>query len=245
MNVVAAAWLEGADGRGMVDEHSDIDLVVAVEDGAGDRVFDAVEHALSRIAEVDHSYDEPGGAPGLQHRVYHLTGTRPSLLIDLVLQPRSRQFAFDPDHPDEVPRPLFDKTGVIRFDPPESSAFREQCARAWQDAKQRFLPEARVLRYVERGLYLEGMAAYQKYVLAPMVELLRLKHAPRTSGYGLVHVSEHLPADAVSRLETLHRVGSSAELGRKLLEARDWLDEILEDGEPSYDAGQPAPSHSS
>jgi len=232
MSTVVALWLEGADGRGTVDEHSDIDLVIAVEDGAEDAVFAAVKSALTDLADIDHAYEEPAGAPGLQHRVYHLARTDPSLLIDVVIQPASREFVFDPNHPDEVPRVLFDKANVVRFEAPDRGSFARFRAQSWHHAQRRFLPEARVARYVQRGEYLEGVAAYQKYVVGPLVELLRLKHAPRTSGYGLVHISTHLPPDVVHRLEGLYRVGSAEELGRKLTDARIWFDEIVQEGAP-------------
>lgn len=241
---VAAAWLEGADGRRAVDEHSDIDLVLTVDDGYEGQAFAAVENAFTQMATIDHSYVESGGAAGLQHKVYHLAGTATGLLIDVVVQSRSREFIFDPEHPDEIPLPLFDKEGVIRFERLEPRALAEQRTRAWNAARQLFLPEARVMRYVARDRYLEGLAAYQKYVLGPLVDLLRLKYEPRTSGYGLVHISEHLPADVLDRLENLHRVGSVEDLARSLLDARRWYDEIV-GGAPNIEAVPPAPSHNS
>ena len=57
MPYVDAFWLEGADAIGTVDEYSDIDYWLDIVDAYEEQAYEAVENALSELAEIS-SLDE-------------------------------------------------------------------------------------------------------------------------------------------------------------------------------------------
>ncbi len=55
--IVRSAWLGGASAFGRVDEWSDIDLNVIVEDAAVAETFDLVEESLEGLGGIDVIYE--------------------------------------------------------------------------------------------------------------------------------------------------------------------------------------------
>jgi hypothetical protein len=72
---IHALWLEGADAIGAIDEYSDIDIWADFEDEYEEQVYDAVEGALSELAELDRKCAIRHGHPKIRQRIYHLSGT--------------------------------------------------------------------------------------------------------------------------------------------------------------------------
>lgn len=66
--------------------------------------------------------------------------------------------------------------------------------------------KSRAVKYTKRGLFLESLIYYQKYVLNPLVDVLRIIHTPFQAECFLVHASRDLPADVVLALENLYGV---------------------------------------
>ena len=83
---VYAFWLEGADAIGTVDEYSDIDFWVDFEDKYEEQAYEAVENALSELAEIDYKYIMRHDHPKIRQRIYHLSGTSDYLMIDFCWQ---------------------------------------------------------------------------------------------------------------------------------------------------------------
>ena len=81
---------------------------------------------------------------------------------------------------------------------------------------------SRATKYILRGQLIESCAYFEKYIRAPLIGLLRLLHTPRHIDYGTVHISHHLPAADLRRLEALYRIGSIDDI-RAALPAADAL----------------------
>ncbi|MBB3128569.1 hypothetical protein FHS19_003223 [Paenibacillus rhizosphaerae] len=65
---------------------------------------------------------------------------------------------------------------------------------------------SRAVKYTKRGLFLESLIYYQKYVLNPLVDVLRLIHTPSQADCYLVHASRDFPIEVVLTLEKLYGV---------------------------------------
>ena len=82
-----------------------------------------------------------------------------------------------------------------------------------------FAQRARLLPRLRRGHFLEALAYYRRFVLEPLVELLRLQHAPHKADYALKHIERDLPPDLVRQLESLHRVTSCDDIAARMEDA--------------------------
>ena len=81
--------------------------------------------------------------------------------------------------------------------------------------KCRIAQYSRVKKYVHRKKFLEAIIYYQKFVLEPLVEVLRLKHLRYTHGLWLICISKHLPKKELRSLENLYKVNSVEEILKK------------------------------
>lgn len=71
--LVFALWLEGSDAFDRVDEYSDVDVVMDVEDGHEEATLSHVEDALRTLGDLD--LVSPVGRPNqhLWHKVFHIS----------------------------------------------------------------------------------------------------------------------------------------------------------------------------
>jgi len=222
-----AIWLEGADGTQSVDEYSDIDLVCYAQEGCVDDAIGQLDHSLSSLGQMDIVYEEPGRAANNRYKVYHLRETPDSLLVDVTFQSESFPVSFLYEDPTVVPVVLVDKAGVVNFhhmDPKSTvSQLRIQLAQAQGVYSQR----SRAEKYTRRGLFLESLIYYQKYVLRPLVDVLRIIHTPYQPDFFLVHATRDFPADVASVLETLYAVQSVEDIAERIKVADRWFKQVV------------------
>jgi len=226
---IYAFWLEGADAIGTTDEYSDIDFWVDFEDEYEEQAYKAVETALSELSEIDYKYVMRHDHPKIRQRIYHLAGTSEYLLIDFCWQLHSReQYAFYENDKIETAKVIFDKKNIIHYKPLDISAFSEQNQSRLEEAKYRRSQYVRAEKYVRRGHYLEAYAYYNRYVLEPIIDLLRLIYTPAYADYHLVHISQHIPEAERKRLEYFARTNSIDDIAEKVPQAGKWFDELSE-----------------
>ncbi len=211
---VHAMWLEGADALGTVDAHSDIDVWLSVEDGYEDAVLARVREALRAVAPLGVEHETPHPHLLLRQVFFHLEGTSKFLLLDLCLQSRSRDVAFQKGV--DAVRVVFDKTNVVRYEKRDEAAEERRLReRAEALAKEFVVRQVWVEKNLRRGLFLEALGAYHAYSLRPLVELLRIIYAPHKRDFGFKDVDRDLPRDVVETLEPLHKVASLDELAAR------------------------------
>ena len=215
---VYALWLEGADGLGRVDEYSDIDVWLDVEDGWEEKALDVCLGVLKEFGPLDfvETFEHPH--PKIFQYNAHITGTPEFLLLDICVQSHSRGSegcTFVRDDVAEFPVILFDKASIIQIikEPPVNQAEVQKVFRQCVDT---FDQQSRLRKYLLRAKFLEATAYYGKYVCEPLITMYRLVHTPRHYEYYLVHITDHLPAEAVKNLETLHAFRSLEDITRNL-----------------------------
>lgn len=231
LSFIYAFWLEGADATNSVDEYSDIDFWVDFEDKHEEQAIAVVEDALSEIAKIDYKYIMRHGHPKIRQRVYHLTGTSEYLMIDFCWQLHSRpsdEYAYQENDPIETAKVIFDKTGVIKYSQVDLSKFVQWNSNRLEEAKYRRTQHIRAEKYVRRGLYLEAYAYYNRYVLEPLVDILRLIYTPAYADWYMVHISGHIPADEKERLMYFAQISSLDDIAERITPAGNWFDELIE-----------------
>jgi predicted nucleotidyltransferase len=226
---INAMWLEGADGTGSSDQYSDLDLVIDVEDGFETEAFSQLEDILTKQGSLDLAYEEPLHHSKLRYKVYHLEGTQDSLFLDVTVQSHSRNFKFVKENESEVPSVIFDKKGVIQF----QSLNREEWNRKMYDRlyhlENTVNQKARAMKYVKRNKFIEAVGYYQKFVVTPLIELLRIKYRPVNYDYYIVSISKHLPPEVLKQVEELFKIHSIDEIGVKMEQAHKWFHILLKE----------------
>jgi hypothetical protein len=201
---VHAAWLEGSRAEQLADQYSDYDLWLDVDDGAEDDVYAEIEGVLTSLGRLDLRFEMPVRHPQLRHITYHIAGTDPFHRFEVNIQSHSRAFKFvEGVH---FIRVLFDKDGTIVFE----DAYEVPDLRGTADfLRQKF--DAGLLwveRELQRGNYLDAYYAYELWLLRPLIELIRIRHTPSKTEFGLKHSHRDFPEEVRRRIEDLYRNSS-------------------------------------
>ncbi len=216
---VYGLWLEGADAHGLVDEYSDLDFWLDVEDGQADEVFAAIRSILSNLAPLDYDHESPHPHPRIRHLCLHLAGTSEFLDLDVNLQDHSRHIALREGFVDEKVLVLFDKGGTMPTEAVDWPAFRQELSLREAELRAIFpLLCTRTRRPVARGHYLDARGYYGQ-VLNLLVELARIRYQPTKHDFGLKHVTRDLPPETLTQLERLFTVTSVQDIDDRLREA--------------------------
>lgn len=232
LEYIYALWLEGADATGMVDEYSDIDFWVDFEDEYEKEAIKAVESALEEIARIDYKHIVKHGHPKIRQRIYHLSGSSEYLMIDFCWQLHSRagnECEYIKGNTVEAAKVLFDKAEVVRFVDGNPANYMEANKARLEECKYRYNQHYRVKKYIRRGLYLEAYAYYNRYVLEPLIDLLRIMYTPVNADYYLIHISHHIPEDKLKRLEYFAQINSLDAMEKRIPEAEDWFNEMTKE----------------
>jgi hypothetical protein len=150
-------------------------------------------------------------------------------MIDFCWQLHSRpEYAFNENDTIETAKVIFDKRSIIKFKPLNLLDFSEQNGVRFEEAKYRRTQHNRAEKYVRRGKYLEAYAYYNRYVLEPLIDLLRLIYTPAHTEYHLIHISQHIPETERKKLEYLAQVDSLNSISERIPQAAEWFDELVE-----------------
>lgn len=229
LSFVHAFWLEGSFAMGYADEYSDIDYCIDVDD---ERVEDALKHveeALQSLGELDERDVNGSDHPKLGQIVYHIKGSNPYLVLDFNWQMHSRdrnEYHYINNDKVEGALVIFDKDDVVRFVEADEQEIENNKIRCKQECDYRYSQHLRVEKYIRRGTYSEGYAYYNKYVIEPLVMLLRLKFTPLYPYHYLLHISYHMPHEVIERLEKLIQVSSLTEMEFAMKAAEVWYQEL-------------------
>lgn len=227
---VHAAWIGGSDAFGAADALSDIDLCVDVDDGRADDVLDALEQAVTKLSPILARWDVPQPSwHGHAQRFYRLRDAPETLLLDVAAMERSNaKNRFDEREAHGEPIVLFDKAGIVRTRALDRAANDEamRARRVALRARERLFggfPE----KECARGRALDAWAFHQSMLLAPLVEILRMRWCPERYSFGMRYLDRDLPADVLARLKPLAFTTGLDDLRGKAAQARAWLDDEL------------------
>lgn len=226
-SVVFALWLEGADANNTVDEYSDIDVWLDVKDGEEKKIFCKVEKILSKLGKLDLKYTLDHPHPKIRQKMYHLQNTAPTLFIDLCIQQHSRIFWFTKEHQHEKPLTIFDKVNVLKFRKLDHKEWKKEVKAIIEDSKGTIAQAERVTGKIKRKDFLEALYYYHRWVLQPLVRLLRLRYSAFKHDYYLKHVSRDLPPAIVKQLENLYQANSVEDIQTKIKSAKKLFQKTL------------------
>ena len=79
--------------------------------------------------------------------------------------------------------------------------------------------QAWLKKSIQRDNFLEALGYYHEKVLQPLVEILRIKYQPTKYDYYLKDISRDLPKEILTKLESLYKIDSMADIKSKIPKA--------------------------
>ncbi len=220
---VDAAWEGGSAAFDREDAWSDVDAVAVVADDAVAAVFSAVETALDALSPRELTLPM-AGTTGYAQRFYRLRDAGEFLVVDLVLLRRSDPLLFREVEIHGRGRTWFDRSGVLveRHLDLEADLAAAR-ARVEPLGAQFAMFQHLVKKDAARGRAADAMAFFQGHTWRPLIEALRLLHAPHTRLFGPRYLQRDLPADTAAALAALSYVGDLTALQAAQARAASWF----------------------
>ena len=229
LDYVHAFWEGGAAAFERIDEWSDVDLYLVVDDKKVEETFLSVEKALKSLSIIEQKYDvtHPPES-GIFQAFYRLEGANEYLVIDLaVLKLSSPDKFLEPEiHGDAVF--FFNKSDRVKPPPLDKDAFFRKLQKRLERLQSRFdMFNNFVQKEINRGNYLEAMGFYRAITLASLVEALRIKYNAVHYDFKLHYIHYELSSDVIKKLEHLYFIKDEKDLQEKYNEATEWFPGIM------------------
>ena len=227
LDYIYAFWQSGSVAFNRVDEWSDIDLYLVVEDEKIQETFANVEKTLTNLSPIEQKYEIlQNPFPGVAQAFYRLRDAGEYLIIDLAILKQST--------PEKFLEPRIHGKSIFYFNKSNRVTIPEWDEEAWrrrlEERSKRLEERFRIFnnfieKEIQRGNYLEAIDLYHNLTLSTLLEALRIKYNPIHFDFKMRYVHYELPPDVLKRLEKLYFVRSPAELEDKYREASRWFAE--------------------
>jgi hypothetical protein len=229
IDYIHAFWEGGAAAFNRVDQWSDIDLYLIVEDDRIEDTVHEVERALKSLSPIEHRYETQQKIwPEIFQVFYKMENTSPYLLIDLaVIKMSSPEKFLEPEiHGNAVF--YFNKLNKIEIPHVEENYRAEKLCNRIIRLKARFdIFNIFVQKEINRGNVLEALDLYYNVTLAVLIEILRIKYSPLHHDFKTRYIHSELPESVTSKLENLCFVRDINDLQRKYNKATKWYNETI------------------
>lgn len=228
LDFVYAMWQCGSAAFGRVDEWSDIDVVVDVEDNRVNDIFTITDKVLGALSPIESSFGAPQAlSPGGYQKVYKLKDTSEFLVIEIcaVKHSSTEKFLQREVHGEVFVH--FDKKNVTDHKPIDKVKFAEHLSSRLENLEKFFnLYQFLIKKELNRSNHIEAIGFYNNFTLAPLLEVLRLKYNPLRYNFRTRYVYYDLPKDVVTKLHDFYFIKDSEDLKAKHKEAINWFNEV-------------------
>jgi hypothetical protein len=229
LEYVYAMWEGGSTAMGRMDQWSDIDLAVDVEDDKVEEVFQVAEAALASLSPIELKYRVPEPTwHGHSQTFYRLSDAGPFLIVDLGVVKHSsadkllqaaihgRQLVY------------FDKANVVQSGPLDKEALLATISKRLAALPVIFdMFQSFALKEVYRRDNITALSYYQGFTLRPLVEALRIKHDPVRYNFHARYLYHILPTETVQKLERLFFVSDAEDLLAKREEGEEMFRQVM------------------
>lgn len=234
LDYVHAYYEGGAVAFNRVDEWSDIDAYVVVDDDKINETFAVVEKALESLSPIKLKYEvQQTPWEGLSQAFYKLENASEYLIIDLaVLKLSSPEKLLEPEiHNNAVF--YFNKSNKVTIPRLNKDAFIKELKKILERRRARFeLFNSFVQKEINRGNFLEAIDLYYSLTLASLVEALRIKYNPLHYNFKMRYIHYELPPEIIKKLENLYSINDKKDLQKKYDEATEWYKEAMAEINP-------------
>lgn len=228
---VNAMWECGASSFDRIDEWSDIDIILDVEDEKILEVFKVIDEIVEKISPVERSYGCPQNmSSGAYQKVYKLKDQSEFLLIEICAVKNSSNQKFLVEKIHGKTKVHFDKENIT------SSNFLDEDELS-QKLKSRIYELGNIFniyqnlpkKEMNRGNSIEALAFYRSFSLYPLVEMLRIKYDPYRYDFKTRYLYYNFPKDIVEKLEKLFFISDLNELKEKHEICISWFNSIFDE----------------
>ena len=229
LNYAHAFYEGGAAAFNRIDEWSDIDLYLVVDNQKVKNAFAIVEKTLKSLSPIKQKLEIPQTPwQGVSQAFYKLKNASDYLLIDFcVLNLNASEKFLEPKMHGKVVF-YFNKSGKIKPPRFDSEAFAKKVEERVKRLETRLeMFNAFVQKEISRGNYLEAVDLYHVVTLATLYEALRIKHNPIHHEFRTRYIHYELPPLVVEKLEQLSFVKDEKDLQKKFREATSWCHEVV------------------
>lgn len=225
---IHAVWEAGSAAFDRIDEWSDIDLHVVVEDDHVEDVFQITEAALEKLSTIDLIFEVPQPTwHGHAQKFYRLKDAPEYLQVDLAVMKFSNQNRFLEAELHGEAQILFDRSGVVNSLPLDRDELKRKLAVRLVSMRNQFdMFQILVRKEVYRRQAIDALAYYHALTIRPLVELLRIKYQPERYQFSLRYLYYDLPEEIAKRIEKLVFVRDIDDILVKQAEAEKWFFEI-------------------
>ena len=195
---VRAFWEGGAVAFNRVDEWSDIDLYLVVDDEKVDETFLAVEKALKPLSPIRQKHTVSHPQPGLFQAFYKLEDASEFLLIDLAVLTLSSPDKFlEPEiHGDAVF--YFNKSNEITIPALDKKAMTAKLLKRLERLRANFdMFNSFIQKEINRGNHLQAIDLYHILTLSALVTALRIKHNYVHHDFKMRYIHYELPSTII------------------------------------------------
>jgi hypothetical protein len=229
LDYVHAFYEGGAAAFNRVDEWSDLDLYLVVDDEKVNETFLIVERTLKSLSHIKQKIDLPQTAwPGVSQAFYRLEDANEYLIIDLcVLKTSSSEKFLEPKIHGNVVF-YFNKSRNVKPPQLDKEALIKKLHERLERLQARFdMFNNFVRKEINRGHLLEAIDLYHGLTLATLVEALRIKHNPIHYNFKMEYIHYELPSEIIKKLEHLYFVKNAKDLQEKYREAIKWFNKTV------------------
>lgn len=229
LDYVNAMWQCGSAAFKRVDDWSDIDIIVDVEDDRLLEVFKICDAALESLAPIEKTHvSNQALSPGACQKAYKFKGTSKYSIIEICAVKNSspEKFLQREIHGDIIV--CFDKKNVTVHKPLDKKAFAESLKNRLLKTDNFFnLYQFLVDKELNRHNYIEALAFYNNFCINPLLLVLRMKYKPFRFEFKTRYIYYDLPADVVKEVNDLFFVKDGEDLRLKHEKAIKWFNELV------------------
>lgn len=230
---VFALWEAGAAAFDRIDQWSDIDLMVVVQDDYVAQTWEIIESTLKDCSPIDLRYELPQPTwHGHSQVFYRLKDASPFLFIDALVMQYGNPNKFLEVEQHGQARVIFDKLEVTQPPPFDPRALQDQLHNHLQQMNVTFnLFQVETLKEINRGNDIEAISFYYSTSIRPLVELLRIRYmdVPARHKFYTRYIQYDLPKEVVDELRPLFFVHDLADLAIKHRLAGEWFHRLMQE----------------
>jgi len=229
LDYIYAFWEGGAAAFDRIDEWSDIDLYLVVDDKNVDETFLVVEKALSVLSPIKQKYEvQHPPESGLFQAFYRLEDASEYLIIDLAVLTLGSPDKFLETKMHGNALFYFNKSDRIKPPPLDKDALIKKLQKRLERLQAKFdMFNNFIQKEINRGNHLEAIDFYRVLTLASLVEALRIRYNPIHYDFKMRYIHYELPSEIMKRLKHLFFIQDEKDLQKKYHEAAKWFDEIM------------------
>ncbi len=184
---IIAAWEGGSAATNRMDQYSDLDLSLIVNDNQVETVFTDFEVFLKENFSIINKYRIPEPAwHGLSQCFYEIEPVDPFIYLDIAVIKESQPDKLMEQDRHGIATVWFDRKQIYnsRFSTPEEIA--ERGKKLYQSVVQTdFLIITEVEKGIARGEFIDVFPTYYSFISRHLGVMMNLKHRPEKADFGL------------------------------------------------------------